>query len=130
MRRTVFALALAAAAPLAALAAPAPATSGSAPTADASRACSIRGQQDELGTTYVYELRVKGTSCTNGKRLVRAYHACRRRHGGRDGRCSGVLRYRCSERRLNVIPSQYDARARCKRSGGAREVFHRYTQNT
>ena len=105
------------------------AASDSGPQAGASRGCNIRGQQDELGATYVISLRVSGTSCRNGKRVVRAFHACRKRNGGRDGRCrSLVLGYRCSERRLNVIPSQYDARVRCKKPG--REVFHRYTQNT
>lgn len=124
MPRTLFACVLAAAA-LVALVPPAPAEG---PQAGAARACNIRGQQDDLGATYVISLRVSGTSCRNGKRVVRAYHACRKRSGGRDGHCRGVLRYRCTERRLNVIPSQYDARARCKRSG--REVFHKYTQNT
>ncbi|HEV2723392.1 MAG TPA: hypothetical protein VGV10_02070 [Thermoleophilaceae bacterium] len=100
-----------------------------APRAGASRGCNIRGQQDNLGATYVINLRVSGTSCRNGKRVVKTFHSCRRRAGGRDGRCrSRVLGYRCSERRLNVIPSQYDARVRCKKPG--REVFHRYTQNT
>lgn len=106
-----------------------PASASSGPKARASRACNIRGQQDHLGTTYVISLRVSGTSCANGKRVVRAYHRCRHRHGGRDGRCrTRIFGYRCSERRLNAIPSQYDARARCKKRG--REVFQKYTQNT
>ena len=124
MPRTLLACVLAGAS-LVALSPPAPAEG---PHAAALRSCNIRGQQDDLGATYVISLKVSGTSCRNGKRVVRAYHACRKRNGGRDGRCRGVLRYRCTERRLNVIPSQYDARARCKRTG--REVFHKYTQNT
>ena len=103
---------------------------GSGPHAEAARGCKLtRSEQDRLGTTYVISLRVSGTTCANGKKVVKAYHRCRNRNGGRDGRCrSRVFGYRCSERRLNVIPSQYDARARCKRTG--REVFHKYTKNT
>jgi len=108
---------------------PASPTAASGPEAGAARGCNIKGQQDNLGTTYVINLRVSGASCANGKKVVRGYHSCRRKNGGRDGRCrTRVFGYVCSERRLNVIPSQYDARVRCKRSG--REIFHRYTQNT
>ena len=119
--------------PASAAAAPSSGTQASAssePEANASRACSLsRREQSNLGTTYVYTLRVSGTTCANGKKVVRAYHACRRRNGGRDGRCrSTVFGYRCSERRSNVIRTQYDARAGCKKSG--REISHRYTQNT
>jgi len=104
-------------------------SSGPGPQAGAARACNISGQEDSLGATYVTTLRVSGTTCANAKKVVRAFHACRRRNGGSDGRCrSRVFDYRCSERRLNVIRSQYDARVRCTKPG--REVFHTYTQNT
>jgi hypothetical protein len=127
MPRTVLACMLVAAALVAAL----PSVSaGSGPQAGASRACHLsRSEQDHLGTTYVISLRVSGTTCANGKKVVRAYHKCRHDAGGRDGRChKRIFGYRCTERRLNVIPSQYDARARCTKSG--REIFHKYTQNT
>jgi len=124
--RTVSTCVLAVAALLVAVPASAPATSG--PQAGASRGCNISGQQDKLGTTYVTSLRVSGTTCPNGKKVVRAYHACRHRNGGAGGRCrSRVFGYACSERRLSQSKVQYDARARCKKSG--REIFQVYTQN-
>ena len=102
----------------------------SAPEASASKACKLSTrEQSKLGTTYVLTLRVRGTSCANGKKVVKAFHACRRKAGGRKGRCrSKVLGYKCSERRSNVISTQFDSKATCKRSG--REVSHKYTQNT
>ena len=107
-----------------------PVLASAGPQAQAARKCHLtRSEQDNLGTSYVLTLRVDGTRCANGKKVVRAYHRCRRANGGRDGRCKReVYGYRCSERRLDVIPSQYDARVRCKKPG--REIFHIYTQNT
>jgi len=126
MPRTVSTCVLAVAALLVAVPAAAPSTSG--PQAGAARGCNIRGQQDNLGTTYVTTLRVSGTTCDNGKKVVRAYHACRHKSGGKGGRCrSRIFGYSCSERRLSQSRVQYDARARCKKSG--REVFQVYTQN-
>ena len=120
--------ALAVALTLAALPAGAPADP--APQATAAKKCHLTSrQQRSLGTTYVLTLRLSGTTCANGRKVVKAYHRCRHANGGRDGRCrSRVFGYRCEERRFNKIPSQYDSRARCKKSG--REVFHIYTQNT
>jgi hypothetical protein len=124
MKRLLLCLALAAALLVTALPA------GASPEATTARKCSLSSKQQRgLGTTYVLTLRVSGTTCANGRKVVKAYHRCRHAHGGRDGRCpSRVYGYRCEERRFNKIPSQYDARARCKKSG--REIFHIYTQNT
>jgi hypothetical protein len=101
-----------------------------APQATAAKKCGLTSkQQRHLGATYVLTVRVSGTTCANGRKVVKAYHQCRFRNGGRDGKCgSKVFGYKCSERRFNKIPSQYDARARCKKSG--REIFQVYTQNT
>jgi hypothetical protein len=110
---------------------------GSAPAADADpsaessalRRCNISGQERTFGTTYVTSLRVRGTSCRNAKRVVRAFHRCRKRSGGADGRCRRrVLRYRCTEGTRLKSPTQYDARVNCRR--GRALVSHRYTQNT
>ena len=129
MTRTVVACMLVAAVVVAAFPAVRPAPARGLRLRPPAAASSRASEQDRLGTTYVISLRVSGTTCANGKKVVKAYHRCRNRNGGRDGRCrSRVFGYRCSERRLNVIPSQYDARARCKKSG--REIFHKYTQNT
>ncbi len=109
---------------------PAGAPADPAPQATAAKKCGLTSKQQRgLGTTYVLTLRVSGTKCANGRKVVKAYHRCRHRNGGRDGKCgSKIFGYKCSERRFNKISSQYDARARCKKSG--REIFHIYTQNT
>ena len=110
-------------------AASAPGAHGSdaGPQADASRRCGIRGQQRRLGPTYVLSLSARGVGCRRAKEIVRAYHSCRFRNGGRRGRCPRVSGYRCRESRSG-IPSQFDARATCRRGG--KVVSHRYTQNT
>ena len=112
------------------LAVPVGAPADSDPTAVSARKCSLTAkQQRNLGATYVLTLRVAGTTCYNGRKVVKAFHRCRFANGGRDGRCrTRVYGYRCEERRFNKISSQYDARARCKKYG--REIFHIYTQNT
>jgi hypothetical protein len=90
--------------------------------------CNIRGDERRLGPTYVTTLNVRGVSCATGRRVVRAYHRCRFRNGGKDGRCrSRVSRYRCSERRSG-IRTQFNGRVRCTR--GRRVVSHTYTQFT
>ena len=104
------------------------AADSAAPIATMSRACGLSRREGNggLGVTYVLSLRVAHTSCRNGKRVVKAFHSCRHRHG-RSGRCrSRVLRYSCSERRLNVIRTQFDGRVTCRR--GRNRVVHTYTQ--
>ncbi len=103
------------------------ATAGS-PVATAAGTCSIRGQERNFGPTYVTALSVSGTSCTTGKRVVRAFHRCRKAHGGIKGRCTTpVLGYRCSERR-GGIATQFSGRVTCRRGGAT--VRHTYTQFT
>ena len=95
------------------------------PAAEARR-CDISGKERRLGATYVTTLTVVRVSCATGERVVRAFHRCRRTPRGR---CHArVLRYRCSDRRTSVIPSQFEARATCRR--GARRVKFTYTQFT
>ncbi len=99
------------------------------PTAASAATCSVRGQERKLGPTYTTLLRVTKTSCTTGKRLVRAYYKCRVANGGKDGHCrKRVLGFRCTERRTNVISTQYDSRVTCR--DGSRRVVHDYTQFT
>ncbi len=104
-----------------------PAAASAAPEANASRGCDISGQERKLGATYVTALRVNGVSCSEGKSLAKAYHSCRRRNGGADGRCKSFSGYRCTERRT-AIKTQFDAVAECKK--GSRVFSQRYTQNT
>jgi hypothetical protein len=120
-RRLIFAL------PIAVLATAAP--PAVAAHASAARSCSVAGQERKLGPTYVISLQVTHVSCASGKRLVKSYYRCRVRNGGKRGRCTTRVRgYRCSEQRLHVIETQYDARVTCRK--GAARVKHTYTQNT
>jgi hypothetical protein len=97
--------------------------------AASSTTCDVRKDGRKLGTTYVTSLEVSHVSCTTAKRLVKAFHACRRANGGVKGRCEKrVSGYRCSERRGNSIPTQYSAKVNCRRS--PRSVRFNYTQYT
>lgn len=95
--------------------------------AHASRACDIRAVERKLGPTYVTSLTASGVSCGSAKRLVKAFHACRRANGGVKGRCASASGYRCKERRTS-IPTQFSAKVTCRRTGAT--VVHTYTQFT
>jgi hypothetical protein len=107
---------------LVAVAALAPSASAG-PVAHASKTCSV-GDSRSYGTTYVTSISVSNTSCRNGKRLIRAYHACR---PGKSGKCPSVKGYSCSEKRT-VGRTQYDSRVTCR--NGDKTVKHGYTQYT
>ncbi len=110
------------------LAGPAGAQAATGPEAVAAKSCSLAGKTRSLGPTYTTSLSVKRVSCSKGESLVRAYYNCRKANGGRKGRCSGVSGYSCSERRYDVIPTQFSATATCKK--GRKKVVHKYTQFT
>jgi hypothetical protein len=96
----------------------------------ATKSCHLSAyQQRHLGTTYVLNVKVKGVGCSKAKKVVKAYHACRHEHG-KAGKCSRKVSggWRCSDKRFNVIPTQYDARMTCKK--GTARIFSTYTQNT
>ncbi len=82
------------------------------------------------GPTYTRNLRVSGgASCATGHKLIRAYYNCRVANGGRKGRCRRkVLNFSCTERRSNVIATQFDAKVTCKK--GRQRINHDYTQLT
>jgi hypothetical protein len=95
----------------------------------ASKSCDIRSVGRKLGTTYVTSLKVEHVSCAKAQRVVKAFNACRRAHGGVKGRCpSRVLGYRCTETRGARIPTQYSSKASCK--DASRIVRFAYTQYT
>jgi hypothetical protein len=102
------------------------AASAGGPVAAASKNCSV-GDYGGYGTTYVYPpIRVSHTSCSSGRKVVRAFHACR---PGKAGRCTHrVLGYSCSERRFDKIRTQYSSRVSCRKGG--KRVKHTYTQFT
>jgi hypothetical protein len=89
---------------------------------------SSREQNGGLGATYVTKLSVSGTSCTSGKRVVKAFNACRKSSGGAKGRCSKRVRgLRCTESR-SAIPTQFNSKATCR--SGSVVVRFTYTQFT
>jgi hypothetical protein len=102
---------------------------GSSANAASSTTCDVRKDGRKLGTTYVTSLKVSHVSCATAKKLVKAFHACRRANGGVKGHCTRrVSGYRCTERRGNTIPTQYSAKVTCTRS--PRSVRFNYTQYT
>jgi hypothetical protein len=117
--RTTTALAL-----LAAMAAFAPSAAAAGPVASASKSCGV-GDERGYGTTYVLAISVSNTSCRAGRRLIRAFHACR---PGKTGRCASVKGYSCSERRYNKGRASYDSNVTCRKGG--KTVKHTYTQFT
>jgi len=91
--------------------------------------CDVRKDGRKLGTTYVTSLKVERVSCAKAKKVIKAFNACRKAHGGAKGRCARrVLGYRCSEQRGDSIPTQYTSTATCKDAD--RGVRFRYTQYT
>lgn len=101
---------------------------GAAPASAATRTCNIQKEWTTFGVTYVTQLKVTNTTCANGKKVVRAFHRCRKANGGIEGRCaSRVLGYRCTEARKSG-PAQFSSEVLCR--NGTRRVRHFYTQNT
>jgi hypothetical protein len=99
-----------------------------APASAATRTCNVQNDGDSFGVTYITSLKVTNVGCAGGKKLVRAFHTCRKAHGGIKGRCTTrVLGYRCTENRATG-PVQFSSKVSCK--NGTRRVVHTYTQNT
>jgi predicted nucleic acid binding AN1-type Zn finger protein len=71
-------------------------------------------------------IKAKHVSCGKAKKLVKAFHTCRHKHG-KAGHCAHVKGYHCTEKRLKGV-NQYDSTATCKK--GSKKVVHKYTQNT
>jgi hypothetical protein len=130
MSPSLIARSLAAALALAAVVAVAGSASGAAPQAKGGRSCHLTPrEQRHLGASYVTSLRVSHTSCSNGKKVTKAFHTCRHKSGGPAGHCRhAVRRYHCRERRFDKLPHvQYDGKVTCTR--GAKRVKSTYTQN-
>lgn len=99
-----------------------------AASAGGKRNCNIDGRQTQMGASYVTSVKAKRTSCRKAVRVVKAFHSCRKRSGGADGRCKGRVKgFKCSERREGVPNIQYNAKVKCKK--GAKRVWSTYTQN-
>jgi hypothetical protein len=115
----------------AALAAP----SGS--VAASSKICKLSVSASEhLGPSYVLYAagkggyKVSGTSCATGKKVIKAFHSCRYKHG-KSGKCtSKVSGYKCTEKRPAAlsIPTEFTGNVTCK--SGSKRVIHTYQQST
>jgi hypothetical protein len=91
--------------------------------------CSLATVGETLGPSYVEKLTVTHVSCTAGDSLVRAYNACRLRHGGLKGRCTTTVSgYACVERRYSGSPDQFIAAVTCTKGRDA--VDFTYSENT
>lgn len=111
-------------------------TLAAVPTAAAPHAAKLRNcpltpkEQQRLGGSYVTSLKVAAVTCARGKAVVRAFHNCRKKHGGVKGRCprsQSVLGYHCRETR-EAIATQFTSKVTC--TFGSRRVVHTYTQFT
>jgi len=101
-----------------------------AQTAGAASSCHLSSyEQRHLGTNYVLNVKVKKVGCAKAKKVVKAYHGCRHAHG-KAGKCTKKVSggWRCSDKRFDVIPTQYDAKTTCKK--GTARIFSTYTQFT
>jgi hypothetical protein len=108
---------------------------GSAQQATAATTCKLKASEQydrtgKNGPTYARSLRVSGgASCATGHALIHRYYRCRIASGGKKARCTRrVLGYSCTEKRSNVIPTQFDARVTCRK--GRARILHDYTQLT
>jgi hypothetical protein len=100
-----------------------------APEAAAAGTCRVPADGHGWGPTYVLSLSVRKATCTTGKAVVKAYYRCRVANGGADGTCTKrVLGFRCTEKRLGQIKTQFDAKVTCTK--GSARVDHAYTQFT
>ena len=98
------------------------------PASASAATCKLPSDGKGFGPTYLLSLKTAKTSCSKGKAVVKAYHACATAKGPK-GHCTRkVLGYACTERRGAAIPTQFDAKTSC-RKGGARVEFA-YTQFT
>jgi hypothetical protein len=76
--------------------------------------------------SYVEALSVHAVSCGSGDKLIKAYQACRVKHGGSTGKCTGkVTGYTCHEKR-STSPATIIGLVSCTR--GAAAVKFSYSQ--
>ena len=111
----------------------APVATAAGPVATASKSCSLSAKEkggskpSTLGTTYVTSLSASGVSCSTAKSVVKAFNACRHKHG-KAGRCTTKVKgFKCSENRSNGV-GQYVSKTTCK--NGGKTVKFTYSQNT
>jgi hypothetical protein len=72
---------------------------------------------------------VRGVLCSKGKKVIRAFHACRYKNG-KKGRCTTkVLGYKCTEKRpaSGNNGTEFNATVTC--TSGSKKIVHAYQQN-
>jgi hypothetical protein len=98
------------------------------PATASAASCKLPPDGKGFGPTYLLSLKTTQTSCSQGKAVVKAFHACATAKSPK-GRCEKkVLGYSCTERRGAAIPTQFDAKTSCRK--GAARVDFTYTQFT
>jgi hypothetical protein len=81
-----------------------------------------------LAGGYIYQLKVKGTSCSTGRKVQVAFQKCRLKHGV-SGRCTAkVDGFSCKESKRNVALDNFFSAVTCKK--GSARVTYAYQQNT
>ena len=92
------------------------------PASASAASCKLPADGKGFGPTYLLSLKTKRVSCSTGKAVVKAWHACSTAKSLK-GHCrKRVLGFRCSERRGAAIPTQFDAKATCRKGGGPRRL--------
>lgn len=112
------------------------ATAPAQASADGSDAAAKRGKckltrDFAQGTfaSYINEYSAKNTSCGDARKVIAAFHECRKENGGRNGKCKQRVKgYSCDEQRGDKVPGvQYSADVVCK--SGSKVIKHNYTMN-
>ena len=90
---------------------------------------------EKLGPSYVLYTagkggyRVTGVSCATGKKVIKAFHSCRYKHG-KQGRCtSKVVGFKCTEKRPSSLKSSYSFEGDVVCKSGSKRVTHHYQQD-
>jgi hypothetical protein len=97
------------------------------PASASAATCKLPSDGKGFGPTYLLSLQTKGASCSTGKRVVKAFHACATAHGTK-GRCTKkVLGYACREKRVTGL-TEIDGDVTCTKGGA--QVRFKYSQFT
>jgi hypothetical protein len=90
---------------------------------------------EHLGPTYVTYTtgkggyRVTGVSCASGRKVIKAFHACRLKHG-KQGKCtSKVSGYKCTEKRPSSLKSSFSFEGDVTCKSGSKRITHHYQQD-
>ena len=85
-------------------------------------------EQRNLGASYVYTLKVKGSSCAKGKKLVLKFHECRHDNGGADGTCRLGQGLQLQHEDPRRVAGAVSAKATCTK--GSKKFKQTFAENT